>query len=394
MSALTVAWAGLAALLVVPVGTLLAQVLAAGRRGSVGAPSAEPACPSLAVLVPAHNEAAGIEPVVRALTAQCRAGDRVLVVADNCNDDTAARAAAAGAVVVERREPGRRGKGYALAHGVEWLSRHAPPAVVVVVDADCLLAPGALQALARHCWAEAAPIQGLYLMNPPPAASAGQRLSAFAWRLRNQVRPRGGARLGMPCQLMGSGMAFPWELLSRAPLASGNLVEDMQLGLDLAMAGHAPRFLESARVDSEFPSAEAAAQCQRTRWEHGHLQTLLRQTGPLWRAAWRRRDPGVLGLWLDLAVPPLALLVVLLGLLQAGALALGLLGHGWWPLALGSALGLGLVLSIVRGWRLEGSDLLTTADWMGLPGYVWRKLPLYGRFLGRREQTWRRTDRQ
>jgi hypothetical protein len=42
--------------------------------------------------------------------------------------------------------------------------------------------------------------------------------------------------------LMGTGMAFVWPQLAGAPLASGHLVEDMQLGLDLAAAGAPPRF--------------------------------------------------------------------------------------------------------------------------------------------------------
>ena len=393
MSTLEMLWGTLAALLAVPVTTLLAQVMAAGRGYRPEADGATANRPPLAVLVPAHNEAAGIGPVVQCLVSQCGAGDRVLVVADNCDDDTAACATAAGAEVVVRHDPQRRGKGYALACGVDWLSRHSPPPVVVVVDADCWLAPGSLDALARDCLARSVPVQGLYLMNAPDGASVGQRLSAFAWRLRNQVRPRGGVRLGMPCQLMGSGMAFPWALLSQAPLASGNLVEDMQLGLDLAMAGQAPRFLESARIDSDFPRAGAAADRQRTRWEHGHMHTLLRQTGPLWRAAWRRRDLSVLGLWLDLSVPPLALLVLLLGLLMVGALALAVWLQVVWPVALASALFLGLMLAVGRAWRLAGTDLLSGADWAGLPAYVWRKLPLYARFFGRREQDWKRTDR-
>ena len=57
--------------------------------------------PPVAVLIPAHNERGGIATTVRAVQNDLRAGDRLLVVADNCTDDTAAEARQAGAEVIE-----------------------------------------------------------------------------------------------------------------------------------------------------------------------------------------------------------------------------------------------------------------------------------------------------
>jgi len=53
----------------------------------------------LAALIPAHNEAATIVAVVRGLQAQTQAPDRIIVIADNCNDDTESLARNAGAEV-------------------------------------------------------------------------------------------------------------------------------------------------------------------------------------------------------------------------------------------------------------------------------------------------------
>src|SRR5437762_2498433 len=79
------------------------------------------------------------------------AGDRVLVVADNCTDATAAVAREHGVDVVDRFDETRRGKGFALDFGLRALDEisSAPP-IVVMLDADCMLAPGALDALARQ----------------------------------------------------------------------------------------------------------------------------------------------------------------------------------------------------------------------------------------------------
>ena len=54
------------------------------------------------------------------------ANDRLLVIADNCEDDTAIVAATAGAEVIERHDLARRGKGYALESGLRHLGSAAP----------------------------------------------------------------------------------------------------------------------------------------------------------------------------------------------------------------------------------------------------------------------------
>jgi cellulose synthase/poly-beta-1,6-N-acetylglucosamine synthase-like glycosyltransferase len=161
--------------------------------------------------------------------AQLGPEDRVLVVADNCSDATAEIAAANGAEVVVRNDAERRGKGYALDFGVRHLER-SPPEVVVVVDADCELHPGSVDRLARSCAETKRPAQALDLMRAPAGAGLKVRIAEFAWVVKNQVRPLGCRRLGLPCQLMGTGMAFPWDVLREAPLASGHIVEDLRLG--------------------------------------------------------------------------------------------------------------------------------------------------------------------
>ena len=96
------------------------------------------------VLIPAHNEGVGILPTIRDIQAQLGPNDSILVVADNCTDDTAAIVKAAGVEVTVRADPARRGKGYALEFGVRHL-RLNPPDVVVIMDADCRLGENALR---------------------------------------------------------------------------------------------------------------------------------------------------------------------------------------------------------------------------------------------------------
>lgn len=348
--------------------------------------------PRLAVLMPAHNEEAVIAASIASILPQLAAGDRLLVVADNCADATAALARTAGAEVVERSDAQRRGKGYALDFGLRHLAQD-PPGMVLIADADCLLEAGAADLLARHCAASGRPVQALYLMESAPDAGPSRRLAEFAWRVKNWVRPLGYARLGLPCQLTGTGMAFPWALVGDTALANGNIVEDMKLGIDLALAGRPPLFCPEARVRSRFPADRAAAGSQRTRWEHGHLSMILQAFPAMAARALGRGDGRLLALALDLAVPPLALLGLgLTGLVLAG-LVLALAGGAVLPLALALVLLACAGAAVLAAWCGWGRDVLPFAALLAIPGYMAAKLPLYLRFLVRRQRNWVKTGR-
>jgi cellulose synthase/poly-beta-1,6-N-acetylglucosamine synthase-like glycosyltransferase len=377
-------------LLAVPVCVFVLELALALKAG----PDSNAACarPALAVLVPAHDEGAGILATLASVLVQLQAGDRVLVVADNCSDDTATLARKAGAEVLIRHDAKRIGKGYALDAGVRHLAAEAP-ALVVVVDADCLLAPHALDRLARRCAEMGRPVQALYLMRAPTGSGLKTRIAEFAWAVKNRARALGLARAGLPCQLMGSGMAFPWPLIERAALASADLVEDLRLGLDFARAGQAPLFCPEALVTSEFPVSARGLTAQRTRWEHGHLAMLLRDGPRLLREALHTRNAGLCALTLDLCVPPLALLV----LLVLASCALGLLGWAWtgaampWSLALVAPLL--LALAVLAAWLRFGRAILSWRELAYAPVYALVKIPLYLKFLVRRQVKWVRSER-
>ena len=383
----------LALLLLVPVTVLLVQTLAGRRPAPV--PAATPATgrrPSVALLVPAHNESAGIAAALATMLPQLQPGDRVLVVADNCSDATATIAAACGAQVITRTDTLRRGKGYALDHGIRHLAA-APPEVVLIVDADCHMGPGSVDRLVRECAATLRPVQALYLMQSPANAGLKTRIAEFAWAVRNEARPLGCARLGLPCQLMGSGMAFPWAMIAGAQLASGHIVEDMQLGLDLAAAGTPPRFCHAARVTSVFPETEEGTVAQRTRWEHGHLGMIATRGLPMLARGVFSGRPALVAMALDLSVPPLASLVLMLLLAVLGTAALWAFGGSALPFGL-CVLALALVaLAIAVAWRRVARHIVSLSELLSVPGYVLAKLPIYLKLFTARQMEWVRTKR-
>ncbi|EIJ47187.1 glycosyl transferase group 2 family protein [Herbaspirillum sp. GW103] len=379
------------ALLAVPVLVLLVQVVSARRRVS-SVIDLSPQRPRIAVLVPAHNEAGGISEVVQGIVRQLGSADRVLVVADNCSDETAQIARAAGAEVTERFHDELRGKGYALDHGVAHLAADAPE-VVIIVDADCYLGEQALDTLARRCVRTGRPVQALYLMHTPEGAGPMRKIAEFAWLVKNWVRPLGFHQLGLPCQLMGTGMAFTWQQIGRADLATGHIVEDMKLGVDLAEAGEPALFCPQAMVYSYFPSSDSGIETQRTRWEHGHLSVIQSYVPRLLGGALRRGSAALAGLALDLSVPPLALLVMLVA--SAWLLtALFWVGLGTvLPVLVASVLVACIAGAVLLAWSGYGREVITLGELMGAFGYVARKLPLYFKFLFNRQVAWVRSKR-
>jgi exopolysaccharide biosynthesis WecB/TagA/CpsF family protein len=366
----------------------IAARLPGRKRGNVASSRA-----SLAVLIPAHDEEAGITATLASIQPQLRAGDRLIVIADNCTDRTAECARALGAEVIERHDPERRGKGYALDFGMQTLKVSQPPEVVVFVDADCHVQPGALDALAASVTASGQPAQAIYLMETPLVPSAGDRLSAFAFLFKNLVRPLGLHRLGMPCLLTGTGMAFPWTVLRDAPLASGNIVEDMQLGLDLTLAGSAPLLCPDARITGRLPAETTAATAQRTRWEHGHMRTILTQFPRLLLRGFFGGNLSAIAVAFELAIPPLSLLVAFWFVVTICVVGECIALHAFQPLIIVGIGWLMLTGTILLAWARFGRDLLSLRVMLSIPFYVLKKLPLYKAFLGKRETSWIRTAR-
>jgi cellulose synthase/poly-beta-1,6-N-acetylglucosamine synthase-like glycosyltransferase len=348
---------------------------------------------TVAVLIPAHDEAKGILATLNDIKPQLRPTDRLLVVADNCTDDTAAIAASGGAEVTVRSDPSKIGKGYALDWGINFLASN-PPDIVIMIDADCRAAERAVDSLASVCEQKQRPVQSLYLMASSEGSRINHQVGEFAWRVKNWVRPLGLKALGLPCQLMGSGMAFPWAVIRSVELSSGFIVEDLKLGLDLAGAGHAPIFCPSAVVTSTFPTSAEGAKGQRQRWEHGQIGHVLTTAMPRLMQAVRRRDLDLLTLVLDLLVPPLALfLIILVTIVVATGLTL-LIG----PTAVAFAISLGcliaVTLAIILAWIVRGRDVLPLRSLTLVPSYLATKFRLYlAAILGERISQWVRADR-
>ncbi|MEZ6143224.1 MAG: glycosyltransferase family 2 protein [Zavarzinella sp.] len=346
-----------------------------------------------AILIPAHNEEVMIKQTLERLQTQVQSTDRIVVIADNCMDETAQIARTVGVEVIERTHATDRGKGFALAHGMAYL-QHNPPEVVVIVDADCELSDSCLDVLINQVDRTNRPAQGVYLIGTGQETEPKQRISAFAVLLKNLIRPLGLYKLGGPCLLTGTGMAFPWKELSKVELGTCNLVEDMKLGVDLTIIGIPPQLCPAARLQGAAAPTQQAATQQRTRWEHGHLQTMLTQVPRLWLNAITHLRWSSLLLASELLIPPLSLLAVCwVGAMVVILTTKLLTGGSWLPTVL---LCSGLLLTLFAGmlaWIRYGRTMLPLSVMMQIPLYILWKLPIYAKFLFHRQKSWTRTER-
>lgn len=367
----------------------------------VARPSSKPLSswrPRLTVLVPAHNEAGLIARCVRSLVEQSYPAElfRVVVIADNCRDSTAAEAAGAGATVMVRNDETNPGKGRALRWAIDSvLSEPDAPDGIVIVDADSVADPGLLEGLAAALASGAQATQSDYTVLQADGATSGDRLRALAILLFNRARNLGRAAACLPASLLGNGMLLSRELLEKHPWSAFSAVEDLEFSIRCRINGVVPRFLGSRGVRGPIPVGYRAAVGQRLRWEGGRFY-VLRRLGPLLLERMARHpDLAKLDALLDLLIPPLWIFVSLTaaGLLISVALTLTGLTAAIAP----ELWGLCVILAFVHvfvGLKAAGASTQNYAAFAGLPSFLAWKIAVYLRLLrGFNPNLWQRSVR-
>ncbi len=348
--------------------------------------------PRLAVLIPAHNEEAIISGILQDVKSQMQDNDRAIVIADNCEDATAEVAKSYGAEVFERFDQTDRGKAYALRFALEKLEAD-PPEVVIVVDADCRISADALAHLSSKAAKLDRPVQGSYIFGEQTDGVASNNASSFTLWFKNHIRPLGSLRAGMPCQLTGSGMAFPWHVIRKVDVANKSLAEDTTLGLELAYAGYPPTFCPEARIDGHVPKEWGTLVQQRRRWEQGYLESILTNAPKMALRSFTSFRPGLLWAAFDLCIPPVALLGIAWGFLTLCALLMAVFGGSLVPAIMLSVGALLMGSSLVLGWMVHCRDRVPAKAILAMPWFLFRKIAIYVSLLFKREKVWLRTER-
>ena len=324
-----------------------------------------------AFVVPAHNEAFGITETIASLRAvdYSRHSFRVIVIADNCTDDTAAVARSAGAQVIERTDDVRRSKGFALNDVLPEVLADLWVDAVVVVDADSVVSPNLLALCAGRIASGEEALQVRYGIRNPDDSWRTQLL-AVAFACFHDVRSSGRETLGLSCGLRGNGMVFTRLALETVPHRSASLVEDLEHGMDLADAGIRVAYVDGASVLAEMPGTDEGSRSQRDRWERGRAALRPRALGMLGSGV-RNRDACRVDLAADVLVPPLGTVAMLTLGSVAVAIGTSLFRRRIDPSVLPAAVAVvGLGSHVASGWRASGTGRRGLFALARVPAYV------------------------
>jgi 1,2-diacylglycerol 3-beta-glucosyltransferase len=360
------------------------------------------------ILIPAHNEEKSLPVCLNSLDHIDYPSDyfQVHVVADNCQDDTAAVAKKFGAFVHERTDANHLGKGPALQWLLERLQQSGQPYdALVFVDADTLVSRNLLRAADARLAAGAQALQAYYAVQDVERSWAiSLRYAALA--VLHYLRPQGRMALGASAGLKGNGMVFPAGTI-HALNWSSSLTEDIQLHMDLLFSGRWVEFMPEATVWGEMPESLARSQTQHARWEAGrvalarrYILRLLREAYQSFRSGDRRTAFRFFDAAMEHAIPPLSILVSASLALLIAALVLVVFSRSDGNilntalLALAAANLFGQMIYVLIGLRLAGAPRSVYRNLLFAPWLMVWKVGQYLRiFVGERQKAWVRTAR-
>ena len=271
------------------------------------------------IIIPAHNEALFIQRVVKSFVQQIYPAQRfkVLIVADNCTDNTAASAREAGVEVLERTSTVDFGKGYAIKYGLENFPCSAYDAVLII-DADSVFDKNGLLALNRHiCQGKKILQCNNALANPED--SWFTLLMNVARTLGNEMMEPAKEKLKLSSHLMGNGMCFHRSILEKYGWNAFSVGEDWEYYAKMIDEGERIAFARDARVFHQESTSLKQATSQRMRWSSGRF-AVLRQYGfhLLGKGIWERNFLKVdASLPLVFPNPSLAMNCTMVGMLPA-----------------------------------------------------------------------------
>jgi 1,2-diacylglycerol 3-beta-glucosyltransferase len=389
---LAVALGGVVAVLWLPALSELLSLFGRGRGvAMLGLSNGE--VPRLLFLVPAHEEELLIAGCVRSLFDMTYppASRRIIVIADNCSDQTARIARDEGAETLIRADPRAPGKPQAIAWALGQIALRDWDACVIV-DADSTVAPGFASGLAKL-----APLNDIAFQ-----ANIGMlnefeswltRLGGVLSRCRYEVTYPLKQSAGLNCPINGNGMGFGMNLLIRDGWRAFSITEDSEQYAAYTEAGVLIRHASEANLFSQEPRSLQQGITQRRRWLAGRIR-IIREWGVRLilspRIGWHQKLDAFVEL--GLASPVLHLLVAVV---VVAAALIGIKGTpGWWiaTLAAGSLSGLAVTTIVAVGshpqpWR-------TFFSFFMLPVYAgWRLVVLFGTLVTLRDTTWRKTAR-
>lgn len=348
-----------------------------------------PARRRFVLLIPARDEERRLPRLLTSIEALDYPRDlvSVLVVADNCTDGTAALARAWGAIVCERNDLERIGKGYAIDYGLRQI--RDPYDALVVIDGDCSVSANLLNAFNLRLDAGDEVVQAYYTM-AAAGGSSTQAVRGLALALVHLVRPLGKRRIGASAGLKGSGMCVSQRVVEEAGWQAFGLAEDIEQHNRLLRRGFRVGFARAAVVTGAAPDSLGDARGQHRRWEAGRLAAMRHDAIPLLADGLRLRSMPRVDAGIELIIPPLSIVgAALAALFVAGVLVNSALVWGSSVAGLAS-----LAVYVLAGLSLQGLGWRRTFWSIAMiPGYACWKLAVYAQSIVAKPVRWEQTRR-
>ncbi|MHA4808130.1 glycosyltransferase family 2 protein [Flavitalea flava] len=252
---------------------------AAGRFGKLKKYTAYPEKAKIAVIIPSYKEDNIILDTARQALNQVYPSGHysVTVIADKLRPETVAQLKAIPVNVVE----------VVFEKSMKAKSLHAAfnqlPSgyydLAMILDADNVMSPDALEKV-NHAWRSGWKVIQCHRTaknkNTPVAI-----LDALSEEINNTIFRKGQRVCGLSCALIGSGMAFDYDLLKgifALPQIQDNPGEDREVDIQLVKNGIVVEYVEDAYIFDEKVQRKEVFEKQRTRWlatQVDHLKRFL-----------------------------------------------------------------------------------------------------------------------
>lgn len=250
-------------------------------------------------LVPAHNEGPRVADAVAGLLVQDRRPDRIIVVADNCTDDTADRAREAGAEVVETVGNTAKKAGALNQALAALLPVLDDDDVVLVQDADSALNQGFVSAAVDHLEKDRrlGAVGGTFRGGDDHTLVGHLQRNEYARYARDVRRLRGKCLVvtGTAAVLRVRTLreVSQARLAGRIPAGNGRggvydttvLTEDNELTFALLHLGYTVLSPKECTLTTEVMTSWRALWNQRLRWKRGAMENCAQYgvTAVTWR---------------------------------------------------------------------------------------------------------------
>lgn len=292
-----------------------------------------------AFLVAARNEESVIANLVESLMQQNYPRELfdVIVIPNNCTDQTRSVAQQAGARILTCPGP-VRSKGDVLNFALPEISRpDSGYDAICVIDADNLVHPDFLLAMNQALLSGAKIAQGYRDSKNPGDTGITGSYSIYFWLL-NRFFNRARQNIGLSVPIGGSGFMISTELVRKmGTFRFVTMTEDLELTILCHLAGEKSVWVPQAIVYDEQPLTFQQSWKQRSRWSSGMYQISALYTQPILKKALLDRRIGGLDLIALYMTAHMQVMCFVSMLANSLLVLLQLLNHQTTPLAVWSA---------------------------------------------------------